>query len=97
MINISDDKNIVSPQNNLVGEESIDLIKVMEKLITDGHLNFHVDFSKVITIDATGICALLFFKKNLTPDADIKFIHMERKIKALFSTIRIQQALLEEK
>jgi len=98
MINITEENDckVISPQNNLVGAESIDLINVLHQLITEGHCILKVDFLKVNEIDATGIYAIFLFQKNLSPTTEIEFINMERKINTLFSIIRIEQSLEEK-
>ncbi|ETR69749.1 MAG: hypothetical protein OMM_09335 [Candidatus Magnetoglobus multicellularis str. Araruama] len=99
MINTSEKNGIkiIIPQNDLVGEESRLLISTLDSL---AHKKYHllkIDFSNVLEIDATGVAALLLFKKKIHCHIEIEFMNMEKKINALFSNIRLQTQSMEEK
>jgi anti-anti-sigma regulatory factor len=90
------DTQIITPQNNLVGEVSNELTGKLDQLIANGHTKLKIDFSKVSKIDSTAVSAILLTKKKLHPDTEIEMINMERKMNAFFSSIRIQTSPQED-
>jgi anti-anti-sigma regulatory factor len=89
MIDLSVDEGVqvITPQNDIEGEESHQFCDVLEKITSDGTTKIRLDFSNVNQIDAAALCGLILLR-NITQAEDIEMVKMDRTTMALMKIIR---------